>query len=216
MSLGVVNRTTLREQVVDGLRAAILEGTFRPGDKMGEVELATQFGVSRGTVREALRTLHNSGLLEGSERNSLFVRRLSGRDINELFQVREALEGQAVAMILASPERDAVIDALERRLPESEPGMTYAERFEVDLGFHEELVRASGNAMLVSIWSGIKDLMRVTVMAAPDESGNALMTKAHHEPIIDAMRTGDPVRARAVLGDHMAAAAQVWSAKTSG
>lgn len=214
MNVAVVNRTTLREQVVDGLRAAILQGSFRPGEKMGEVELANQFGVSRGTVREALRTLHNSGLLEGSERNSLFVRRLTGRDITELFQVREALEGQAVTAILASPERDAIVDTLESRLPESLPGMTYAERFEVDLGFHEELVRASGNAMLVSIWSGIKDLMRVTVLADPDESGHALMTKAHHQPIVDAMRTGDPVQARSVLAQHMAAAAEVWSRRT--
>ena len=102
MSVAAVNRTTLREQVVDKLRTAILDGTFRPGDKMAEVELAAQFGVSRGTVREAMRTLQNSGLLQGSERTSLHVRRLSPQEIAELFDVRVALEGHAVTTILGS------------------------------------------------------------------------------------------------------------------
>ncbi|WP_194793264.1 GntR family transcriptional regulator [Raineyella fluvialis] len=208
-----INRTTLREQVVDKLRAAILDGTFRPGEKMAEVELAAQFGVSRGTVREAMRTLHNSGLLQGEERNSLHVRRLTGAEIAELFDVRAALEGHAVVAIMASPEHDAMIDALEARLPEIEAGLSYAEKFEVDLRFHEELCRLSGNATLLGMWTSIKDLMRVAVVSGPDESGTSLMTKAHHQPIIDAMRTGDPGRARAALAQHMAAAAEVWNNK---
>jgi DNA-binding GntR family transcriptional regulator len=210
--MAIVNRT-LREQVLEQLRAAILEGTFAPGEKLAEVELAAQFGVSRGTVREALRTLHNSGLLEGSERSSLHVRRLTGRQIVELYDVRAALEGQAVASILASENAASVVDELERRLPEATPDMTYAERFELDLGFHEALCRLSGNDTLLRMWTSIKDLMRISVLAAPDQASSSLMAKSHHQPIIDAMRTGDVDRARAVLAAHMATAADVWSQK---
>ena len=212
MAMAIVNRT-LREQVLEQLRAAILEGTFAPGEKLAEVELAAQFGVSRGTVREALRTLHNSGLLEGSERSSLHVRRLTGRQIVELYDVRAALEGQAVASILASENAASVVDELERRLPEATPDMTYAERFEHDLGFHEALCRLSGNDTLLRMWTSIKDLMRISVLAAPDQASSSLMAKSHHQPIIDAMRTGDVDRARAVLAAHMATAADVWSQK---
>lgn len=212
MAMAIVNRT-LREQVLEQLRAAILEGTFAPGEKLAEVELAAQFGVSRGTVREALRTLHNSGLLEGSERSSLHVRRLTGRQIVELYDVRAALEGQAVASILASENAASVVDELERRLPEATPDMTYAERFELDLGFHEALCRLSGNDTLLRMWTSIKDLMRISVLAAPDQASSSLMAKSHHQPIIDAMRTGDVDRARAVLAAHMATAADVWSQK---
>jgi DNA-binding GntR family transcriptional regulator len=152
--MAIENRT-LREQVLEQLRAAILEGTFAPGEKLAEVELAAQFGVSRGTVREALRTLHNSGLLEGSERSSLHVRRLTGRQIVELYDVRAALEGQAVASILASENAASVVDELERRLPEATPDMTYAERFEHDLGFIEALCLLSGNETVLLLWTSI-------------------------------------------------------------
>jgi DNA-binding GntR family transcriptional regulator len=206
VSMAIVNRT-LREQVLEQLRSAILEGTFGPGARMAEVDLAAQLGVSRGTVREALRTLHNSGLLEGEERNSLHVRRLTGRQVAELYEVRAALEGQAVTSILAAPDSTELIDHLERLLPEAPAEMTQAERFELDLGFHEALCRLSGNGTLLSIWSSIKDLMRISVMAAPNDASTSLMAKSHHQPIIDAMRSGDTERARAVLSAHMATAA---------
>jgi DNA-binding GntR family transcriptional regulator len=209
MAMAIVNRT-LREQVLEQLRTAILEGTFAPGEKLAEVELAAEFGVSRGTVREALRTLHNSGLLEGSERSSLHVRRLSPRQVTELYDVRAALEGQAVAAVLQAGDWTAKIDELETLLPETGPGMTYAERFELDLGFHEALCRLSGNETLLRMWTSIKDLMRISVLTQPEEVSGSLMAKSHHQPIIDAMRTGDPDRARAVLSAHMATAASAW------
>ena len=206
MTMAIVNRT-LREQVLEQLRSAILDGTFGPGARMAEVDLAAQLGVSRGTVREALRTLHNSGLLEGEERNSLHVRRLSDRQVVELYEVRSALEGQAVASIIAAADSTELIDQLEQLLPEAPGGMTQAERFELDLGFHEALCRLSGNDTLLSIWSSIKDLMRISVLAAPNEASSSLMAKSHHQPIIDAMRSGDAERARTVLSAHMATAA---------
>jgi DNA-binding GntR family transcriptional regulator len=55
--------------------------------------------------------------------------------------------------------------------------------------------------------------MRISVLAAPDQASSSLMAKSHHQPIIDAMRTGDVDRARAVLAAHMATAADVWSQK---
>lgn len=209
MAMGIVNRT-LREQVLEQLRRAILGGAFAPGEKLAEVELAAEFGVSRGTVREALRTLHNSGLLEGSERSSLHVRRLSPRQVTELYEVRAALEGQAIAIILRAADAAAKTDELEKLLPEGAPGMTYAERFELDLGFHEALCRLSGNETLLTMWTSIKDLMRISVLAQPEEVSGSLMAKSHHQPIIDAMRTGEPDRARVVLSAHMAAAANAW------
>ena len=95
MTMAIVNRT-LREQVLEQLRSAILEGTFSPGARMAEVDLAAQLGVSRGTVREALRTLHNSGLLEGEERNSLHVRQLTGRQVGLLANLD--LSGLAITL----------------------------------------------------------------------------------------------------------------------
>ena len=111
------------------------------------------------------------------------------------------------ASIIAAADSTELIDQLEQLLPEAPGGMTQAERFELDLGFHEALCRLSGNDTLLSIWSSIKDLMRISVMAAPNDASSSLMAKSHHQPIIDAMRTGDAERARTVLSAHMAIAA---------
>ncbi len=211
--LGAVNRTTLREQVLAQLRESILDGTLPPGTKMAEVDLAAQFGVSRGTVREALRYLQQSGLLEGEERLSLRVRRLSPVEIVELFNVRAALEGQAMRDIINNPDRERLIDELEKRLPVVESEMPYAQRFLIDLQFHEELCRLGGNSVLLTMWESVKDLMRMAVIAPEDEESVQLMSPAHHRPILDALRAGDPDRALTVIRDHMGGAAQSWAAR---
>jgi DNA-binding GntR family transcriptional regulator len=89
--------------------------------------------------------------------------------------------------------------------------MTYAERFELDLGFHESLGRLCGNEMLLRVWTSVTDLMRIS--GGPTRHRAPSWPKSHHQPIIDAMRTGDVDRARAVLAAHMAIAADVWSRK---
>lgn len=212
--LGTVNRTTLREQVLAQLRESILDGTLPAGTKMAEVDLAAQFGVSRGTVREALRYLQQSGLLEGEERLSLRVRRLSPTEIVELFNVRAALEGQAMRDIINNPDRERIIGELEGRLPVVQAGMPYVQRFLIDLQFHEELCRLGGNSVLLTMWQSVKDLMRMAVITAPeDEESLQLMSPAHHRPIVDALRAGDPDRALTVIRDHMGGAAQSWAAR---
>ena len=72
-----LDRSTLRERALEALRSAITSGQYRPGDHLGEVELATNLGISRGTVREALRHLQQEGLVTASNRNMLRVSTIS-------------------------------------------------------------------------------------------------------------------------------------------
>src|SRR6187455_1623528 len=114
--LSSLDRSTLRERALEALRAAITSGSYRPGDHLGEVELATHLGVSRGTVREALRHLQQEGLVTGGNRGMLRVSTVSPKEVRELFRVRAALEGLAVAEIIASPRRDAAVQTLRAAL----------------------------------------------------------------------------------------------------
>ena len=127
--LASLDRSTLRERALDALRAAIMSGSYRPGDHLGEVELATHLGVSRGTVREALRHLQQEGLVTAGNRGMLRVSTVSPKEVRELFRVRAALEGLAVAEIIASPRRDAAVETLRtarhlrvRRIPAADVG----------------------------------------------------------------------------------------------
>src|SRR5919206_3900664 len=116
--LAALDRSTLRERALEALRLAITSGQYRPGDHLGEVELAGRLGVSRGTVREALRHLQQEGLVTAGARGMLRVHTLGPQEVRELFRVREALEGLAVSLVIASPKRDAAVTALRAALSE--------------------------------------------------------------------------------------------------
>lgn len=214
-TLSSVTRTTLREQVLERLREGILSGAFPPGERLGEVDLADQLGVSRGTVREALRTLQQTGLVEGKERNSLHVRRLTAREIAELFEVRAALEGQALVSILEADDPGSLIEELQSLLPTDDARLTLAERFKQDLAFHEGICRLAGNMILLRMWTSAKDLMWITALDEPDEQTAALMTRDNHEPIVAALRAGNPDEARRLIEQHMRHAADVWAARAA-
>ena len=115
--LAGLDRSTLRERAREAVRAAITSGQYRPGDHLGEVELATHLGISRGTVREAMRHLQQEGLLIAGRRGMLRVNSLSAEEVRELFRVRAALEKLAVTEIMLSAQREAALSALRKPCP---------------------------------------------------------------------------------------------------
>jgi len=205
--LSTIDRSTLRERVLQALRAAIMSGRYRPGDHLGEVDLAGHLGVSRGTVREALRHLQQEGLVIAGARGMLRVNTLSTAEIRGLFRVRAALEGLAVAEIIASPDRKAAVAGLRRALAEMTDVDDFATRVEADLAFHMRLCELSGNPMLVESWRHLEGRIRVTIMNREPDEAPAMMAPGRHSPIVDAIAAGDLATAVAVVEEHMAAAA---------
>jgi DNA-binding GntR family transcriptional regulator len=209
-----LDRSTLRERALEALRSAITSGQYRPGDHLGEVELATNLGISRGTVREALRHLQQEGLVTASNRNMLRVSTISPRDVRELFRVRAALEGLAISEIIASPQRKKAVRALREalsRLADTDDAGDFTTRLEADLGFHLLLCELSGNAVLVEAWRYLEGRIRVTIMNCESVDTPSMMARARHAPIVDAIERGDVEAARSVIEHHMAAAAQQYA-----
>jgi DNA-binding GntR family transcriptional regulator len=209
-----LDRSTLRERALEALRSAITSGQYRPGDHLGEVELATNLGISRGTVREALRHLQQEGLVTASNRNMLRVSTISPRDVRELFRVRAALEGLALSEIIASPQRKKAVRALREalsRLADTDDAGDFTTRLEADLGFHLLLCELSGNAVLVEAWRYLEGRIRVTIMNCESVDTPSMMARTRHTPIVDAIERGDVEAARSVIEHHMAAAAQQYA-----
>jgi DNA-binding GntR family transcriptional regulator len=209
-----LDRSTLRERALEALRSAITSGQYRPGDHLGEVELATNLGISRGTVREALRHLQQEGLVTASNRNMLRVSTISPRDVRELFRVRAALEGLALSEIIASPQREKAVLTLREalsRLADTDEAGDFTTRLEADLGFHLQLCELSGNAMLVEAWRYLEGRIRVTIMNCESVDTPSMMARTRHAPIVDAIERGDVEAARSVIEHHMAAAAQQYA-----
>ena len=212
-SLSALDRSTLRERSLEALRSAILSGRYRPGDHLGEVELAGSLGVSRGTVREALRHLQQEGLVTAGNRGMLRVNSLSSAEVHELFRVRAALEGLAVREVIASPRREAAAEALraavERLSDEDEP----AARMEADLAFHLKLCQLSGNSMLVEAWQRLEGRMRVAILNGAAWQA-PMMARDRHVPIVEAIERGDVEAAVRVVDEHMAGAAEHFAQAT--
>jgi DNA-binding GntR family transcriptional regulator len=216
--LSSLDRSTLRERALVALRSAITSGRYRPGEHLGEVELATHLGVSRGTVREALRHLQQEGLVTAGNRGMLRVNSVSPQEVRELFRVRAALEGLAVAEIIASPQRDAAVASLRTalaKLPDTPDD--FAANLEADLGFHLLLCRLSGNTMLVETWRQLEGRIRVTIMNGESAEAPTMMSRDRHAPIVEAIARGDVAAATRVVEQHMTAAAEQYApSRTAG
>ncbi len=212
-SLSALDRSTLRERSLEALRAAILTGRYRPGDHLGEVELAGSLGVSRGTVREALRHLQQEGLVTAGNRGMLRVNSLTSAEVHELFRVRAALEGLAVREVIASPRREAAAEALRAAVERLSDEDEAAARMEADLAFHLLLCQLSGNSMLVEAWQRLEGRMRVAILNGAAWQA-PMMARDRHVPIVEAIERGDVEAAVRVVDEHMAGAAEHFAQAT--
>jgi DNA-binding GntR family transcriptional regulator len=208
-----LDRSTLRERALVALRAAITGGQYRPGDHLGEVELAKHLGISRGTVREALRHLEQEGLVEAGSRGRLRVNRLTADEIRGLYQVRAALEGLAAANIIRSPRRDESVAALRAALVRLAGGESdFRTKVEADLAFHLLLCELADNPMLVESWRHLEGRIRVSIMSHDATQLPGIMSEDRHATIVDAIEEGDIEATRRIVEEHMVAAADLYAA----
>lgn len=210
-SLGSIERVTRRELILDRLRDAVTSGALTPGTHLAETELSASLGVSRGTLREALRHLDEEGLLTKDSRGRLSVRVVTRHEVRDIFDVRTALESFAAESLCERDDLPAVVDSLRaalERLERSETG-PIADQVAADLAFHEAICAATDNPTLIDSWRRVSGLARIVITAAGSDTARQNMSAARHAPILDAIAAGDPDRVRAVLREHTATARDV-------
>ena len=149
------------EVVRDQMRNMILSGEMPLGSKIREVELAERFGVSRGPIRESLRSLEHLGLVVREPRKSAHVVSVRESDVEELFALREAIEVLAVRRSLEL-NRDSVVSAIQASLRDLEETTASAdergsEMVEADIHFHGIFYEAAENQRLLSVWRNLTD-----------------------------------------------------------
>ncbi|MCE7795557.1 GntR family transcriptional regulator [Sphingobium sufflavum] len=199
---------SLVDIVAERLEAAIISGTLEPGSRLSEQALATSLGVSRGPLREAIRRLEGRKLLERKPNIGVRVAALSLRDLREILQVREALEGMACALA-ARHMSDADIAALAGLLDDHEgqksvrDGTGYYQESK-DYDFHFSIVTGSGNQRLIQMLLGdLYYLLRVYRYKSSTKPGRAQEALQEHQEIIAALTTRDSVAAEAAMRRHL-------------
>ena len=184
---------------------AIDTGTYKPGSRLVESELADRFGVSRTPIREALQRLETQSLLTRDGR-SLIVASLDHSQLSELYVVRGALEGLAAreAAGHATPEELAVLrDMLEsdRKLVGDPEAMSRANR-----RFHKQIHLASHNRFLVQQLDLVHRSMALLASTSIAVAGRPTDTLEEHERIVKAIEEGDGDAADKALRDHISQA----------
>lgn len=213
-SLSHLNNKPLREQVVDALRDAIVQGEFKPGQTLVETDLANQLGVSRAPVREALQILNGEGLLETVPYRGTTVRRLTKSDIEELYSLRSVLEVFAVRRIIAHkrPEDIKVLRAHFQDMLETADKGDLRKINDIDRSFHTTLIELSGHSMLISIWSSVTLRVRQVMALLNELNADMKQIAYNHLPLIEAIEAGDEAKATELIAQHIAATGELIAA----
>ena len=207
--IGAIPLQTRRELILTRVREAISSGELPPGTHLAEVELSEALGVSRGTLREALRHLQQEGLLSVDTRGRLSVRVVTVKEVGEIFSVRCAIESLAFKEICASPDRPAIVADLTRQLEKLRAAEgDFTAQLEADLAFHERMCELSGNATLLYTWHTVSGLSRAAITAAGAETALHNMAYDRHRPIVDLIEAGDVAGGATFLDGHMSDAAE--------
>jgi DNA-binding GntR family transcriptional regulator len=194
--------------IVERLRDDILAHRLSPGERLVECDLTARFAVSRGPVREALRRLAAEGLIEHAPNRGAVVRRLSPREIRELFQIRaemESLAARLAAEAKDAAERERFAEAIQMIFEEAP--LRLAVYLDENAAFHEAIMRLADNRQLREL------SMRLHLPLIMAQVGDAvtvevLRTSVHeHRAIAAAILARDPAAAVAAMRAHLQRAA---------
>lgn len=206
----VQERQTLATQVYESIRAAIVERRLGPGARVTESEVAAQLGVSKTPVREALVRLAHVGLVEPTGARGLRVATPSRRQIIESYQVRIAIETQAVRLA-AERRTDADLihlQGLASRSVASAHEEGRAEYRRVNPSLHRAIGACSGNDRLANLVCEITDLL--TTLRARDTPllDTSALRGQQHVDIVEAIGQRDGDRAALLMREHLEAVLQ--------
>jgi DNA-binding GntR family transcriptional regulator len=191
VALKPAKRQPLGHAVADSLREAIYSGRFRPGQRIGQVSVAQELGVSQTTVRDALAALERDGLVERAVNQGAVVTELSRDDIEEITSLRIDLESMA-ARRLIQQANPAHLDSLEENIRTMKGTAAPEDVADLDLQFHELLVRLAGHKRLLSCWQTLRTQIKLLMVSHNLRNPrSAKDTVENHKELLEILRAGD-------------------------
>nr|WP_300147657.1 GntR family transcriptional regulator [Propionicimonas sp.] len=198
---------SLVDVVQDYLRARITAGVLAPGDRLKERDLAEETGISRMPIREALRILASEGFVTLNPRRGAVVAHLEPEDLDEIYEVREALEVQEAVLAARKAQPDEI--ALMRScVEESERAWAVGDRRAADqanVAFHAVLVRMAHNEVLAKTLEPLQN--RLNWLLRQNTDPRELCVE--HRDMVEAIAAGDVEAARRLAICHVATSKKV-------
>ena len=200
-----MNETKQASDAYSLILAAIDEGSYRPGDRLVESELAERLGVSRTPIREALQRLETQALLTRDGR-SLIVASLDHNQLAELYVVRAELEGLAARLAAKHASREEV--AVLREMVSADQALVGDPRAlsRANKRFHKQIHLASHNRFLVQQLDLVHRSMVLLATSSLEAAGRGEAALAEHSAIVEAIARGDGDAADDALRTHISRA----------
>jgi len=197
------------DYVLEHLRSGIMQGRYAPGQRLIEADLTREIRVSRGPLREAFRRLSDEGLLEIVPHRGALVRRLTLREMKELFQIRVGLETLA-AQLATEAIRDPQIRARFQREIEpiwnEIPRVAGPDYIDENHRFHDAITQASGNEQLLRLTRQLRLTVLMYQLMSTLKPENIAASVAEHRLIAQAILNGDADTAQQQVRSHLSRA----------
>lgn len=203
-----VSAISVRQQAVEKLRSAIFAGVFEPGDRLVELELCERLGVSRPSLREALRTLEAEKLVTILPNRGPSIATLSWEEADQIYRVRTLLEGEAAAQFAerAGPEQIREMQSALRAFIEADKMSNAAGRVRSTSDFYDVIMHGCANKIIQDVLEGL--IARISFLRARSMSkpGRAKFSAREMKRILTAIAEKDPKAAREAASAHVEAA----------
>ncbi|SDM16781.1 GntR family transcriptional regulator [Halarsenatibacter silvermanii] len=196
----------LRKQIYENLRESILDGILKPGEKITEMEIASELDVSRTPVREAIQMLELENLVAVVPKRGIFIAGIkSKKEINDLFQVRAELEGLA-AYLAAREMNQEILNRLEQHIVDLEDCLDENELdecVEIEISFHQIIYDTADNIWLKKMLDNLFEQINRFRSSSLDREGRMRQTLEELRELVEALREEEPEKARARAREHI-------------
>lgn len=200
-----LRRSTTAQQLADLLAERIMAGAFAPGERLRESAIASELGVARNTVREAVRTLELGGLVRYEVNRGAVVISPTPESLDDVYTARERLETAAASRV-PTPAQLRAVEAAYEALVDAAHSRDAGRIVEVDLAFHSAIVAILASTRLEQFYADLTQELRFYLMVlsvADREFDNPTALLEEHEVILDALRSGDPGAAVRAVRAHI-------------
>ncbi len=196
----------------DEIRSLIVAGTLEPGSRLAQGELADSLGISRGSVREALRRLAGDGLVDFEVNRGFFVAEGGLDDVRQRLEARLALEPE-IARLAATRCDDADLELMRESISAESSATTSDEVHDASRAFHFAVARATRNNAFTKLLEGlwIADVGRRLLAQRRRSEQWQDHDVEEHEAILAACEAGDADRAATLMREHVESAFRHWS-----
>jgi DNA-binding GntR family transcriptional regulator len=208
-------RRGLADEVADRIREAIFSGAYAPGAQLREVELSGALDVSRGPVREALRSLEYEGLVRTEWHRGTTVTTLSPEDVTEIDSLRGALEDLAVWQVIAHASEEDLA-SIDKTAGLMDRAADEHEMVRLDIAFHDAVFAAARHQRLAEAWQAVRCQVHLFLLTRINLSTQGYLEciPREHRELVTALRSRDTTTALELFAAHRRHAVDVLAGPT--